>query len=112
MAKENPTDRVLAEHTSGKQEYVPLEWMDEKRSPFPGQWTRVAVEEPEEKQSVQPTAAGDAQLPEATKSPEDLKGAELDAALKDAGLPVTGKADEKRQRLADATGQSGQNEEK
>ena len=30
-----------------------------------------------------------------------LKGRELDAALDDAGLPKTGTADEKRQRLAD-----------
>ena len=32
---------------------------------------------------------------------EPLKGRELDAALDDAGLPKTGTADEKRQRLAD-----------
>lgn len=32
---------------------------------------------------------------------EVLKGEALDAALKEAGLPVTGKADEKRARLAE-----------
>lgn len=32
---------------------------------------------------------------------EDLKGAALDEALRDAGLPITGKADEKRAALAE-----------
>lgn len=35
------------------------------------------------------------------KYPVDLRGKALDAALAEAGLPTTGKADEKRQRLAD-----------
>lgn len=35
---------------------------------------------------------------------EELKGAALDQALTDAGLPKTGTADEKRQRLADHNG--------
>lgn len=34
---------------------------------------------------------------------EDLKGAALDKALEDAGLPKTGTADEKRERIAEAT---------
>lgn len=47
---------------------------------------------------------------------EALKGAALDEALTAAGLPTTGKADEKRQRLADfeatqAPGQMAANEE-
>lgn len=36
-----------------------------------------------------------------TKHPVDLRGKALDAALVEAGLPTTGKAEEKRQRLAD-----------
>lgn len=32
---------------------------------------------------------------------DELRGAALDAALRDAGLPTSGTADEKRQRLAD-----------
>lgn len=35
------------------------------------------------------------------KHPVNLRGAQLDAALDEAGLPKTGSADEKRQRLAD-----------
>ena len=38
---------------------------------------------------------------QAAEPPSELKGAELDAALDAAGLPKTGSADEKRQRLAD-----------
>lgn len=37
----------------------------------------------------------------AEHDPADLKGADLDAALKAADLPVSGTADEKRQRLAE-----------
>lgn len=39
------------------------------------------------------TAAGNA--------PDILRGEQLDAALRDAGLPLTGTADDKRQRLAE-----------
>ena len=39
-------------------------------------------------------------LPDAT-TPDQLKGAALDAALKDAGLSTSGTADEKRARLAE-----------
>lgn len=41
---------------------------------------------------------GDALHP---KYPVDLRGAELDAALAAAGLPTSGRADEKRARLAE-----------
>lgn len=40
-------------------------------------------------------------IPEPTPPAEELKGAELDEALEEAGLPKSGKADEKRARLAD-----------
>lgn len=39
---------------------------------------------------------------EATTPTPRLAGEALNAALRDAGLPTTGKADEKRQRLAEA----------
>ncbi len=39
---------------------------------------------------------------ESTPPKPRLAGEALDAALRDAGLPTTGKADEKRQRLAEA----------
>ena len=41
------------------------------------------------------------QQPPADPKPEDLKGEALDAALKDAELPTSGSADEKRARLAE-----------
>lgn len=40
-------------------------------------------------------------IPEPGPDPEDLKGVELDKALEEAGLPKSGKADQKRARLAD-----------
>lgn len=45
-------------------------------------------------------ARGFERQPDAT-TPELLKGAALDQALEDAGLPKTGSADEKRARLAE-----------
>jgi hypothetical protein len=47
-------------------------------------------------------ARGFERLPD-TSTPELLKGAALDVALEDAGLPKTGSADEKRARLAEHT---------
>lgn len=48
--------------------------------------------------AAQPTAATAAYPPAASNG--ELKGAALDAALKAAGLPLTGRADDKRARLA------------
>ena len=45
--------------------------------------------------------APEVDVDDAEEAPEDLKGESLDAALKEAGLPTTGKADEKRARLAE-----------
>lgn len=45
-------------------------------------------------------ARGFERLPDPS-TPELLKGAALDAALEDAGLPKSGTADEKRARLAE-----------
>lgn len=36
-----------------------------------------------------------------TQDPDDLKGKDLDSALKAAGLPTSGKVDDKRARLAE-----------
>lgn len=43
----------------------------------------------------------DPELVAAAAAALELKGADLDEALDDAGLPKSGKADERRQRLAD-----------
>ncbi len=50
--------------------------------------------------TVEPTAADLAAIA-AEAEAQQLKGAALDEALEEAGLPKTGTADEKRQRLAE-----------
>jgi len=47
-----------------------------------------------------PETTADTPAEESTDDPAELKGAALDDALRAAGLPVSGKADEKRARLA------------
>ena len=71
-----------------------LVWMDEETAGlFHGEYEPVEAAKPEK---------------EGTEKEQDapspvLKGAALDAALKEAGLSLEGTADEKRARLADAS---------
>lgn len=55
------SNMVLARHReSGEERDVPLHWVDEKRSPFPGQWERLVEEEAPAPTPIEIPAAGDA----------------------------------------------------
>lgn len=55
------SNMVLARHReSGEERDVPLHWVDEKRSPFPGQWERIVEDEAPAPDPIEIEAAGDA----------------------------------------------------
>lgn len=62
----------------------------------------VCAETPEELLPDQPDKGWTVDQAKAAEEAERLKGEALDEALKEKGLPRTGKADEKRARLAEA----------
>ena len=80
---------------------------DDKAALFHGEYEPVEGAKPE-KEDAPETEQDAAEKEDAPEKEQDatspvLKGAALDAALKEAGLSLEGTADEKRARLADAS---------
>ena len=80
---------------------------DDKAALFHGEYEPVE-DAPEKEQDAPETDQDDPEKEDAPEKEQDatspvLKGAALDAALKEAGLSLEGTADEKRARLADAS---------
>ena len=81
---------------------------DDKAALFHGEYEPVEGAKPEEqddpeKEQDDPEKEQDDPEKEQDATSPVLKGAALDAALKEAGLSLEGTADEKRARLADAS---------
>ena len=74
---------------------------DDKAALFHGEYEPVEGAKPEEQDD--PEKEQDDPEKEQDATSPVLKGAALDAALKEAGLSLEGTADEKRARLADAS---------
>ena len=74
---------------------------DDKADLFHGEYEPVGGSKPKEQDA--PEKEQDALEKEQDATSPVLKGAALDAALKEAGLSLEGTADEKRARLADAS---------
>lgn len=99
------TTLVRAQHKNGEIRYVPEFWTGD-RSPFPGNWTEIEEDDTTEREQAETPSILD-EPGSAEIDPSQLRGEALNEALRDAGLSTDGRADEKRQRLADFHNQTG-----
>ena len=93
------TTLVRAQHINGEIRYVPEFWTGD-RSPFPGNWTQLDEDDVVEREEAHPRSILDEPGSDEV-DPSKLRGEALNEALREAGLSTDGRADEKRQRLAD-----------